>query len=220
MKFFSLIFKDDEISPNRKVLSPEAFSAVLDSQELLDKTKEDSEAYLAQTHKECERLQEEAKARGHRDGLEEWTSQLAFLAKETQDLRERVKEAIVPLAMASVKKIIGKELETRPETIISMISQALKDLAKHKQIVIHVNPKDLELVDQHRVDLKKIVEYADSLVISPKGDVTEGGCIIETEAGIINAQLDVQLEALEKAFATALQQKNPLDPKTPSKNRE
>lgn len=39
MKFFSLIFKNDEVVPNKKVLAPEAFSALLDAKELLEKQK-------------------------------------------------------------------------------------------------------------------------------------------------------------------------------------
>ncbi|AGE75514.1 type III secretion system protein [Chlamydia psittaci Mat116] len=49
------------------------------------------------------------------------------------------------------------------------------------------------------------------MIIAPKADVTQGGCVIETEAGIVNAQLDVQLAALEKAFSTILKQQNPVD---------
>ncbi|WP_348663330.1 HrpE/YscL family type III secretion apparatus protein [Chlamydia vaughanii] len=215
MKFFSLIFKHDEVAPNKKILSPEAFSAILDAQELLDKTKADSEAYTKATHEECEKLRQEAKEQGFKEGGEAWSTQLSYLEKETHDLRNKIKEALVPLAIASVKKILGKELEMRPDTIVSIIAKALKELTQHKKIIIHVNPKDLPIVEQNRPELKKIVEYADTLIIAPKADVTPGGCIIETEAGIVNAQLDVQLAALEKAFSTILKQQNPVDEPQP-----
>ncbi|WP_038500899.1 HrpE/YscL family type III secretion apparatus protein [Chlamydia avium] len=206
MKFFSLIFKNDEIAPNQKILSPEAFSALLDAQELLVKTKEDSEAYMNATKQECEKLRQEAEKRGFKEGSDAWNTQLAYLEKEMHELRDEIKSSLVPLAIASVKKILGKELETHPDTIVSIIIKALKELTQHKKILIHVNPKDLSIVEQSRPELKKIVEYADTLIIAPQADVSPGGCIIETEAGIINAQLDVQLAALEKAFSTILSQ--------------
>lgn len=206
MKFFSLIFKNDEVTPNQRVLSPEAFSALLDAEELLAKTKEDSEAYMNATKQECERLRQEAQQQGFKEGNEAWISQIAYLEKEMHDLRDEIKSSLVPLAIASVKKILGKELETNPNTIVSIIIKALKELTQHKKILIHVNPKDLPIVEQSRPELKQIVEYADTLIISPQADVAPGGCIIETEAGIINAQLDVQLAALEKAFSTILKQ--------------
>lgn len=45
------------------------------------------------------------------------------------------------------------------------------------------------------------------LLLSPKASVSPGGCIIETETGIVNAQLDVQLAALEQAFSAILKHK-------------
>lgn len=209
MKFFSLIHSQDDVSPNTKILAPEAFSSLLDAEELLEHAKEDSETFLKNTEEECERLRQEAKAQGFKDGCNEWNALLAFLQQEIQNLRNRVRDSLVQLAVASVKKIIGKELEMHPETIVSIISQALKELTQNKQITIYLNPKDLQIVEQNRPELKKIVEYADTLILTTKPEVTPGGCIIETEAGIVNAQLDVQLLALEKAFSSILKQKDP-----------
>lgn len=58
------------------------------------------------------------------------------------------------------------------------------------------------------------MEYADVLLLSPKASVSPGGCIIETETGIVNAQLDVQLAALEQAFSAILKHKKPADAST------
>ncbi|ANH78626.1 HrpE/YscL family type III secretion apparatus protein [Candidatus Chlamydia sanziniae] len=216
MKFFSLIFKHEDISPNKKVLAPEAFSSLLDVKELLDKTKSDSEAYVHATEEECVKLRQEAKEQGFKEGNEKWNKQLALLEQELHHLREKIRDALVPLAIASVKKIIGKELEMHPETIVSIISEALKELTQNKTIIIYLNPKDLPIVEKSRPELKKIVEYANALILSARPDVVPGGCIIETEAGIINAQLDVQLAALEKAFSTILKQKNLMNEPTPT----
>lgn len=208
MKFFSLIFNHDEVAPGSKVLSPEAFSSLLDAKEMLAQVQKDSQAFKEQANKESEELRIKAQQEGFQKGQEEWSQQLAWLEKERHDTQEQMKQAIIPLAIASVKKIIGKELELKPETVISIITKALKELTQQKQIVIYVNPKDLSIVEQARPELKKIVEYADSLIVASKSEVAPGGCIIESETGIVNAQLDVQLNALEKAFAAVLQKKD------------
>lgn len=205
MKFFSLIFKNDDIAPSSKVLPPEVFSSLLDAKELLAKTQQDSISFAEKTQKECEELRKQAQEEGFKEGQDTWSSQLAFLTQEQHHLHEQMKNAIVPLAIASVKKIIGKELETNPETIVAIITQALKEVTQQKRIVLYVNPQDLSLVEQARPKLKQIVEYADSLIVASKPDIAQGGCIIETETGIVNAQLDVQLAALERAFSSILQ---------------
>ena len=110
--------------------------------------------------------------------------------------------------MTAIKKLIGKELSAKPETIIDIVSSALRSVANHKKISIFVNKHDLEIVEGKRAQLREIFEYLESLSITAREDIEEGGCIIETEAGIINAQLDSQLDALEGAFQTFFQNKD------------
>ena len=50
------------------------------------------------------------------------------------------------------------------------------------------------------VKIKKIFERLENLSIQERDDIEPGGCIIETEAGIINAQLENQWRSLEIAF--------------------
>ncbi|WP_213318915.1 HrpE/YscL family type III secretion apparatus protein [Chlamydiifrater volucris] len=208
MKFFSLIFKKDVISPNSKVLAPEAFSTVLDAQEMLKTAKSDIEEYRLHAEQEAFALKEASKNAGFKSGLQEWTTKLAELDASIKSFKESIKASLVPLAIASVKKIIGKELETNKETVVSIISGAIKELSQNNRVVIFVNPSDLEAIEKQRAELKKIIEYAEVFIISPKPDVEPGGCLIETESGIINASLDVQLQALENAFNKILKQKD------------
>ncbi|WP_213358266.1 HrpE/YscL family type III secretion apparatus protein [Chlamydiifrater phoenicopteri] len=208
MKFFSLIFKKDVVSPNSKVLAPEAFSSVLDAQEMLETAKQDIEEYKQHAEQEAALLKETSKNEGFNSGLQEWTTKLAELDASIKSFKESIKASLVPLAIASVKKIIGKELETNKETVVSIISGAIKELSQNNRVVIFVNPNDLEAIEKQRAELKKIIEYAEVFIISSKPEIEPGGCLIETESGIINASLDVQLQALENAFNKILKQKD------------
>lgn len=209
MKFFSLISKDVDVAPNSRVLAPADFSAVMDSQELLEHVTMDVETYREQVRQECERLKETAKQEGFEEGMQKWSSQLAFLEKEAHEAHNKIKAAIVPLAIASIKKIIGRELELKPDAVISLITSALKAVNQSKKVTIFVNPLELEIIEQGKPAFKQVMEYAESLIITPKSDVKKGGCIIETEAGIINAEVDTQLLALEKAFKEILKETPP-----------
>ena len=48
--------------------------------------------------------------------------------------------------------------------------------------------------------IRKTLEQVKTFSIEEREDVAPGGCIIETEAGIINASLENQWRALESAF--------------------
>ena len=156
----------------------------------------------------CEQLKEKTKREGFEEGLSKWTKQLAFLIKETQNLKQQMLSSIIPLAISSVKKIIGKELETNPDTIASIVLNNLKTITQYKNFSIFVNPEDLNTIEKIKPDIRKILEYASFISIVAKEDIEKGGCVIETEAGIVNARLDTQLQVLEHAFKEVLQPDN------------
>lgn len=203
MKCFTFITgKEIRLAPGKKVVPAEDFSSLISSQEIQTQAEEESLDYRANVAKECELLKEQAQLDGFEEGLKRWNEQIAYLEKEAHNIRKEMENAIVPLALAAVKKIIGKELELRPESIVDIVATALKTVSQHHRVTIYVNKNDLETVESHRNRLKEIFEHLHSLAIATRDDIVRGGCIIETEIGIINAQLDNQMQALESAFHT------------------
>jgi len=206
MKFFSLIEKDEvHIAPEKKTIPAEEFSKLVEADSILKQTREEEAAYRMRVLQECEALKEQAELTGFEEGLKRWNNQIELLDREIKSVRQEMENSIVPLALTAVKKIIGRELETKLETIVDIISTALKAVTQHKKIKIYVNPAEHDTVEADRPRLKDLFEHLDSLTIAPREDIGEGGCVIETEAGIINAQLDSQLKALEAAFRAFFQ---------------
>lgn len=203
MKFLSLIEKKDvHIAPEKKTIPAQEFSKLIEADALLRQTQEEANRYRERVSEECEVLKEQAQLAGFEEGLKRWNEQIALLDQEVQNVRHEVESSMVPLALTAVKKIIGHELEINREAIVDIISTALRTVTQHKKITIYVNPSDHDEVERARPHLKSLFEHLERLTISPREDITEGGCIIETEAGIINAQLENQLKALEAAFQT------------------
>ncbi len=208
MKFFNLINEDIIVTPNKKIIPRDEFTQLVNGKELLDKVHQDTLLYKQSVVEECEQLKEKTKREGFEEGLSKWTKQLAFLIKETQNLKQQMLSSIIPLAISSVKKIIGKELETNPDTIASIVLNNLKTITQYKNFSIFVNPEDLNTIEKIKPDIRKILEYASFISIVAKEDIEKGGCVIETEAGIVNARLDTQLQVLEHAFKEVLQPDN------------
>ncbi|MCB1083368.1 MAG: HrpE/YscL family type III secretion apparatus protein, partial [Simkania sp.] len=76
----------------------------------------------------------------------------------------------------------------------------LKPVTQNHHIKIYVNKKDREILEEKKQDLRKSLDQVQTFSIEEREDVSPGGCIIETEAGIINASLENQWRALEAAF--------------------
>lgn len=201
-KLFSLIHEKGSLrlSPEGKILPAAAFSEVLGAGELLKTAQQDAETYKKAVVAECEKLKELAVKEGFEAGFSQWADHLAELVQETSKAHEEVSKVVIPLALKAAKKIVGREIELSREVAVDIVATALKAVSQHKKIMVYVNKQDVEALEKARPRLKAIFERLELLSIRAREDILPGGCIIETEAGIINAQLANQWQILEKAF--------------------
>lgn len=204
-KFFTLIHGESvHIAPKTKVIPAEAFSTTVDAMEVLDRVKKDAEQYRLEVAAECEKLKEQAQREGFEEGFKKWVDTIARLEEEIIKVRSDMEKMLVPVALKASKKIVGREIEQSPTAIVDIVSNTLKAVSQHKQITIYVNKKDIDALETNRNKIKQLFESLEVLSIRERADITPGGCIIETEAGIINAQLDNQWRILENAFERLL----------------
>lgn len=201
MKFFSFIYQGDiHIASGQKVIPAEDFSTLLSSAEVLEKAKQDAEQYRQEVEKECEKLKEKAKEEGFAEGLARFNEHLVSFDRSLKKVYHETQKNIIPLALKAAKKIVAKELELHPDTIVDIVIQALSPIKQNHKITIYVNKVDKETLESSKTKLKEIFEHLQALNIRERADVSPGGCIIETESGIINASIENQWRALEAAF--------------------
>ncbi|MCH1429636.1 MAG: HrpE/YscL family type III secretion apparatus protein [Chlamydiales bacterium] len=210
MKLFQLLpLEEQELLANldKKVIPSEDFSKIIEAQELIEHIKESTKNYKEQVATECERIKEKAQEEGFAEGLSKWNEQLALLEQETETVKNEMQKIIVDLAMKAAKKIVGQEIEQNPNAIVGIVSNTLKPVSQHQKITVYVHPSSVQALEKHKPQLLQIVEHAKSFSIEEKDDIKLGGCVIETEAGIINAELDLQWQALETAFQTLIKKR-------------
>ena len=201
MKLFSLISQREVRStPGQKVIPAAEFSSLCDAHEVLIQVQQDAEQYRKESAQEAEKIKEQAFQEGFQEGLIALNRHLLALDQELKTLRKEIQEKILPLSLKAARKIIGEELKTHPDRIVDIILTSLKPVTQHRKITIYVNKEDLALIETNRPKIRKIFEHLENFSIQERDDIEPGGCIIETEAGIINAQLENQWRALESAF--------------------
>ena len=135
------------------------------------------------------------------DTLETLLEDLALFRKKA--LRDLEAE-IIALTMGVARKIVGQELEMRPELVVSIVKNALSQIESSGKIRIKLNPDDIELLNHSTANLE--AELLDSAAVAFESDpsIASGGCIIETDAGNIDARLETQFQAIDETFQAAL----------------
>lgn len=200
-KIFSLIFGDEvRLAPEQKFIPAKEFSHLQDATEILETLQKEALIFRKKVAAECEVLKEKGFEEGFAEGLKSFDEHLFLLDEELKRLREDVQKKILPLSLKAARKIVGEELKLHPDRIVDIVLNSLKPVTQHKTITIYVNKQDLDILEKHKPKLRGIFEHLESLSLQERSDIEAGGCMIETEAGIINAQLENQWRALESAF--------------------
>tara|TARA_Y100001935_G_C17239888_1_gene475088 strand:- start:3 stop:629 length:627 start_codon:yes stop_codon:yes gene_type:complete len=200
-KYFSLIYSGDIHKNDQDTFIPaKEFTELLNAREVLNKAKEDVKVYLEENKKECKKYLEEAKEVGFNQGLTQFNQQILHFQQKMKQIEHDLQNLVLPLALKAAKKIVGTELQSHPETIVEIVRQNLKAVTQAHHIKIYVNRKDYEFLEKKKKEIKKILDHVQTFTVEEREDVSSGGCIIETEAGIINASLENQWRALEAAF--------------------
>lgn len=207
-KFLSLIHGDKiRIAPKTKVIPAADFSTLVSAEEVLDKVKEDAIQYKKEVVEEIEILKEQAQREGFEAGFKSWVELIAKLEAEVVKVRGDIERILTPVVLEAAKKIVNKEIELSEKTIVDIVSGTLKSVSQHKKITIYVNKKDIDALEANRTRLKDLFENLEVLSIRPRADIAQGGCVIETEGGIINAQLENRWRILEAAFESLMKSK-------------
>jgi len=200
MKFFSFLKEEIHPEPGNKIVPKDEFSKLIEANEIVKKAKEDAKIYIQKVKEECVGIKEEAKKEGFDEGLQSLNEHILKLDKTKNEIAKKYEEKMLALALKAAKKIVSEELKLNKKAIVNIIKNALKPVSQHARVKIFVNKQDLEALEKEKQKIKEILQVADTFTIEERNDIEPGGCIIETEKGIINAQLENQFRALEAAF--------------------
>ena len=136
---------------------------------------------------------------GREEGLASVTQTLVAAKKEKEDMFADLERQILNLVYDISEKIIGRDLVERESSIVDLIRQALH-ASSGSQVIVLVNSQDFENIKKHYSSLLAALDASKSLQIRPDDKVAPKGCLIETEIGTIDAQLEIQLQAIKRAL--------------------
>lgn len=208
-KLFSFIREGQvRLGPETKIIPASELATLLEAEEVQRKIKEDADRYRKEVVLEAEALKAKAQADGYQEGFKAWAEEIAKLEQEIMAIRKHYEKILAPVALKSVQKLIGRELDLNEEAVVDIVANTLKAVSTHKKITIWVSPKEKGVLEKNKARLKAQFENLEVFQIRERADIEPGGSIIETEGGIINAQLSNQWLILESAFEKLFKKKS------------
>ncbi len=189
--------------PGQKVVKKEIFSATLEARDIVQMARQQAAEVLEEAGRQREAILAKAREDGYEEGLRQWNAALASAHEAAAKLEKDYEAELVRLAVRIAEKIIGGQLASAPETIVGIVREALRSVRRERSLSIQVNSAHLEEVRRHIGKLEEVVGSSRDIHIVANDSVAPGGCIVESDLGVIDARLETQLKCMEEILLRA-----------------
>jgi flagellar assembly protein FliH len=182
----------------------------------IDAEREKIEAALRREFEErAERAADEARVRGHAEGVEQGRAEALREAREQGDAATRalaavatraereiegMHDVIVGIAFEAVCKMLGARALER-DAVAAMVREVVARVKQDEAILVRLHPQDCALLRGLAGDIGGERNFKVELVADEK--IALGGCMVETEGGLLDARIETQMERLRAALLEA-----------------
>ena len=146
-------------------------------------------------------------AQGEKDGLETGQKklevvlrQMGALLGEIDSRREllyrQYEQGMVEFALCVIKKILRREAESGAGIIRETLQAAFRQVEENRRTVLHLHPADYKYILAHPQRLPFVLGDRERIKILENDGLTAGGCLIETDFGVIDATVEGQFDHL------------------------
>jgi flagellar assembly protein FliH len=154
---------------------------------------------------------EEGRAAAFKQYEEELKARLAdfaelglSLSKLKLDLVNFNESHIVKLIYFMANRLAMYEIEQNPEAILAVLKTLIEGSYEGEQVLIRLSPQDFKFVNETRERLGTDFEFLKKARLDESPEIKPGGCIIETNYGVVDATLEERAHKLmETTFASA-----------------
>lgn len=192
------------LTAGAKIIKRQVYDAAEQAHRILDQANGMAASIIEEAETRCAAIQEEARQTGYQQGLQHWNEIVTDAIEAKEEYLAASENDLLRLSVKIAGKIIGEQLRLHPETIASIVREALKSAPRERRLVIQVNPSDAAAVNLH---LRKLLESATfqppEIEVIPLESIAPGGCVIVSELGRVDAQLETQLQAMERVLLKA-----------------
>lgn len=196
----------------------EAENILSDARDEAEKIMEEARQALRDAQKRGEEIESQAYSmgfdQGKKDGEEIGRKQYLAVAQRFERLISRISEgaeALLPqyesqmieVAMSAARHIVDREITTSPEIVTESIRAAMEQVVEGSAVHLHLNPADIDALEDE-IREKFVVPGRQGLDIVSDPRIERGGCLIETEYGLIDATTGAKWQAVSDTIKKIL----------------
>ena len=168
----------------------------------------DDRNLISRAREEADSIREAASKEGYQAGIdmaqadiEALRNSISAFYSAKQEVFDSIAPDILEIALDIAKKIIKKEVSENPDIILDNIKEILKGLSKEEtKIMLKVNPAQAALLKQKVPESVTEAGLEAKVMIIPDENTMEGGCLVTTTNGVIDATIETQIDIISEAL--------------------
>lgn len=188
-------------------------TAVAEAEDIVNSAHEDANNIIAEANNEAEQIKQNAYSVGKTEGLmaadneinarrNEIEQELTRRKEKLQDEYDHMKAAIEPELVNVLTDVFRKVTyaisDDNQDMILNLINGVMHNTENNKNFVIKVSPDDYKFVINNQGKIYCAMSKEVQMDIIEDRTMTRNQCIIETDSGVYDCSLDIQLESLIK----------------------
>jgi flagellar biosynthesis/type III secretory pathway protein FliH len=184
---------EEKTLPRGQVVRSEVLQAAERARSLLAVAEARAAHVVSDAEHAAAELRLRAEAEGRADAAAKIAARAIALRQHEARADERALDRSVELARLLAERLLGESLRVAPEQVVSLAKQALGEARGARRITLVAHPEDARILEQSLPALG--LDQATAQVRSDAAR-TRGNLRIETEIGVLDAELAPQLTRL------------------------
>jgi flagellar assembly protein FliH len=108
--------------------------------------------------------------------------------------------ALIELAMTAAQRFVA-DIPITSEMVTATVREALQELQHAAECVVLLHPLDLELLQRMNAPLQNENNSGKPLRFQASGEISRGGCLLQTSFGLVDATRENKLDRLRASLA-------------------
>jgi flagellar assembly protein FliH len=154
---------------------------------------------------------EKGEQKGRNDAAEKTAkleNLLQMINQERKSLYGQYEHDVVELVKMIVDKLVDHEVSVNPKVILACLKTSLNYVIENSVVKVHLNGNDFTRIREAGFEDLELIEGFNQLELIEDQSVSEGGCLLETEFGEVDATLENRkekiVEIIDKSFLKGL----------------
>lgn len=184
-----------------------------EAEKILAEAQAQAETILNQADQEAENIRENAKNTGYQEGRQSLESELAAQREQLQNEYQRKQETLqdefrekqknmekdlVDVILEVFNKVFHIQFDNKKHILMYLIDDAILNIEGDKKFRIKVANSNVMFLENHKEEILERVGAGIEIEIVADSSMDGNSCVIETDSGVFDCSLGVQLENLIK----------------------